>query len=206
MASVTSYFEFEVSLEGIKPRIWRRFRLRKDSTFHDLHDTIQKACGWKNCHLFDFHPVDSQERLAVSPHDEPWDENDVAPVAGAVRIDSIFHNAGDRCIYAYDYGDDWQHLVELKGIERLPSQARRTLIGGERAFPPEDCGGIPGYYQCLEAFRISEAELGRLDEDQREDLLSTRKWFGNWDPERFDFEETAREMRRRVPPDKDPRQ
>ena len=198
MASVTAYFEFEVSLEGIKPRIWRRFRLRKDSTFHDLHDTIQKACGWQNYHLFDFHPVGSRERLATSPHDDPGDASDVAPFAAAVRIDSFFHNAGDSCTYLYDYGDDWQHLVELKGIERLPSQARRKLIGGERAFPPEDCGSIPGYYQCLEAFRISDAELGRLDEEQREELLSTREWFGDWDPERFDFEAAAGEMRRRV--------
>lgn len=198
MASVTAYCEFEVSLEGTKPRIWRRFHLRKDSTFHELHDTIQKACGWQNYHLFDFHPVGSRERLVVSPYDELWDENDVTPVADAVSIDSFFHNAGDRCIYVYDYGDDWQHLVELKGIERLPSQARRKLIGGERAFPPEDCGSIPGYYQCLEAFRISDAELERLDEEQRDELLSVREWFGDWDPERFDFEATAGQMRRRV--------
>ena len=144
MPSVIAYFEFEVSLEEIKPRIWRQFRLRKDSTFYELHDTIQKACGWQNYHLFDFHPVGSQERLAVSPYDDPWDENDVAPVAGAIRVDSFFHNAGDKCIYAYDYGDDWRHLVELKGVERLPSDGRRKLIGGERAFPPEDCGSIGG--------------------------------------------------------------
>ena len=91
MASMTAYFEFEVSLEGTKPRVWRRFRLRKDATFHELHDTIQKACGWQNYHLFDFHPVDSRERLATSPHDEPWDENDVAPVAEAVLIDRKTH-------------------------------------------------------------------------------------------------------------------
>ena len=198
MPFVTAYYDFEVSLQGIKPRIWRRFLLRKNSTFHELHDTIQKACGWQNYHLFDFRPVGSQERLAVSRYDEPYDEDDVAPVAGAVRIDSFFHAPGDRCIYVYDFGDDWEHLVELKGTERLPSQARRKLIGGERAFPPEDCGSIPGYYQCLEAFRITDAELERLDEDQREDLLSVRKWFGDWAPGRFDFEATAKEMQRRV--------
>jgi len=194
----TAYFDFEVSLEGIKPRIWRRFVLRKNCTFYELHDTIQKACGWQDCHLFDFHPVGSRERLGVSPHDEPWDEDDVAPVAGAVRIDSFFRHAGDKCIYVYDYGDGWEHAVELKGIERLPSQARRKLIGGERAFPPEDCGGVHGYYQCLEAFRISDAELKGLDEEQREELLSVRNWFGDWDPEQLDFEATSGALRRPV--------
>ena len=198
MPSLVAYCEFEVSLEEIEPRIWRRFRLRKNSTFLDLHDTIQKACGWRDYHLYEFCPAGSRERLAVSPYDEPWDESDVAPVAGAVRIDSFFRNPGDRCIYRYDFGDGWEHLVELKAVERLASQGRRCILAGERAFPPEDCGGVPGYYQCLEAVRISAGELDRLDEDVRDELLSVREWLGGWDPERFDLEATAREMRRRV--------
>ncbi|MGB2821998.1 MAG: plasmid pRiA4b ORF-3 family protein [Phycisphaerae bacterium] len=196
MPSVTAYCEFEVSLEGIKPRIWRRFRLRKNSTFHELHDTIQRACGWQDCHLYAFHPVGSRELLAVSPYYA--EEGEVVPVATAIGIDTFFDYECTPCIYQYDFGDDWEHLVELKGIERLPSQGRRKLIGGERAFPPEDCGGVHGYYQCLEAFRISDAELERLDDETKEELLSVRSWFGDWDPERFDFEATARELRRRV--------
>ena len=35
-----TYFEFEVSLQGIKPRIWRRFQLRATATFADLHWAI----------------------------------------------------------------------------------------------------------------------------------------------------------------------
>jgi len=57
MPTTTTYYEFEVSLEGIKPRIWRRFLLRKDSTFHELHDTIQRACGWQDRHLYAFRPA-----------------------------------------------------------------------------------------------------------------------------------------------------
>ena len=109
MPSATVYYDFEVSLEGIKPRIWRRFLLRKNSMFDELHDTIQKACGWQSCHLFDFRPAGRRERLAVSRYEEPFDEDDVAPVAGAVRIDNLFHNPGDKCIYVYDFGDDWEH-------------------------------------------------------------------------------------------------
>jgi len=198
MPATAVYYDFEVSLEGVKPRIWRRFLLRRASTFQDLHDAIQRACGWQDCHLFAFSSFDSGEYFAISSYDEPWDEDDAAPVAGDVRIDSIFRDVGDRCIYLYDFGDGWEHLVELKAIERLAGQGRRKLIGGERAFPPEDCGGPDGYYECLEAFRISDAELAQLDESQRDDLLSVRTWFGNWDPERFDFEATAEELRRRA--------
>ena len=196
MPTITNYFEFEVSLLGIKPRIWRRFLLRSSSDFHEFHDTIQKAGGWWDYHLYEFRSADGQKRLAVSPHEEPWDENEPAvPVGGAVKLSEYFLQPGDTCIYLYDFGDHWEHLVELKAIQRLPGRTRRHLLGGERAFPHEDCGGIDGYYRCLEAFRISEKELAALEEETREELLSTREWFGNWDPERFDFEEVARLMK-----------
>ena len=34
------YFEFEISLLDIQPRIWRRFRLTADSSFETLHNAI----------------------------------------------------------------------------------------------------------------------------------------------------------------------
>ena len=40
------YFEFEVELTGVKPRMWRRFLVPKAATFLDLHQAIQDACGW----------------------------------------------------------------------------------------------------------------------------------------------------------------
>ena len=42
------------------------------------------------------------------------------------------------------------------------------------------------------------AELAQQDEEIREDLMSTKQWFGDWDPERFDFEATAKEFHRRM--------
>ena len=51
---MSTYFEFEVLLDGVEPRVWRTFLLRSDLTFHELHDTIQKACGWENRHLYQF--------------------------------------------------------------------------------------------------------------------------------------------------------
>ena len=39
------YFEFEVELAGVKPRIWRRFLVPKCATFLDLHQAIQDAGG-----------------------------------------------------------------------------------------------------------------------------------------------------------------
>ena len=39
------YYEFEVVLQEIQPRIWRRFLLRHRSTFAQLNTAIQESFG-----------------------------------------------------------------------------------------------------------------------------------------------------------------
>jgi len=53
-APIPRYYEFEVSLQEIQPRIWRRFLLRTTSTFTHLHDAIQDCFGWQDDHLWEF--------------------------------------------------------------------------------------------------------------------------------------------------------
>ena len=206
MATMTTYFDLEVSLLGVTPRIWRRFLIRKNCDFHELHDTIQKACGWHDYHLYEFRKyVEGDvyargESIACSPYVEPWDVDEAVPDARQVRIDSFFWSPpGAKCTYEYDFGDGWTHLVELKAITKLAGRSRRKLVGGARAFPPEDCGAIPGYEECLQAFVMSPLEIREVDDAaEREDLESRKIWMGDWHPERFDAEEVAREFKRMV--------
>lgn len=51
---MSEYFEFEVSLKDVKPKIWRRFLIPTTATFLHLHEAIQYSCGWNNCHLYSF--------------------------------------------------------------------------------------------------------------------------------------------------------
>lgn len=194
----THYMEFEVRLEDVEPPIWRRFLLRADATFHDLHDTIQRACGWLDYHLYAFQPEHSRENLAVSPYYEPWDDAEEVPVGTEVPLETFFRETGDTAIYEYDFGDSWQHRVTLTGFQQCAGTKRRILLAGARAFPPEDCGGVRGYYECLEAARITEEELARQDEEIQEMLRERRVWFGDWDPEHFDLDAVQRQMRRPV--------
>jgi len=193
---MSTYFEFEISLEEVTPRIWRRFLLRSNSTFHELHDTIQKACAWENRHLYQFLEIHSPKCIAESPNCEA--SGDSCPSADEVKIDSFFQQAGDSCIYEYDFGDCWRHVVQLKSIASLSDQFRRKLVGGERAFPPEDCSGIIGYEECIDALLIPDSKLEDMDEYAKEELLSRREWLGDWHPEHFDFEATAKQLKRPV--------
>ena len=168
-----AYFEFEVSLQGARPRIWRRFAIRREASFNDLHRAIQDACGWLNCHLFEFRSIEVDIGIARSPHD---DEPGRTPDARRVKLADFFAQGRRRILCEYDFGDEWLHLVRLKRTFRHPLGFKRRLLGGARAFPKEDCGGIHGYRDCVRAVRTGRDRDGLLH------------WLGDWHPEAFDFE------------------
>lgn len=175
------YLDLSVTLEEAEPPVWRRFLLVADATFADLHAAIQAACGWLDYHLFEFTSPDGQT-LAGSPDDEGWRDEPV-PEAGATPVAAYF-DAHDRCRYAYDFGDDWHHTVVREAVVELDERFHRRLVDGARAFPPEDCGGIGGYEQCVAVAR------GQAPEEAWVDVEHLRTWMGDWDPERFDAHAT----------------
>lgn len=109
-------------------------------------------------------------------------EEEIAPDAGKVRLTSHFTQKGANCLYVYDFGDGWHHVVEFKQVAEMPERFTRRLVDGARAFPPEDCGGVWGYARCLAALGLVDA--GDFDAG---DLEETREWLGDWNPEEFDL-------------------
>jgi len=180
-----TYFEFEVSLMDIKPRIWRRFLLEAEATFRDLHLAIQDACGWEDCHLHAFRAKE-RARSAIATNAGA----DFGPASTTAPLASYFGKPGDRCVYEYDFGDSWMHRVSLKAVRDLPERVHRRLTGGMRAFPLEDSGSIPGYYACA-------AAAGAVDPDEvglPEALIEEKRdWMDpDWHPDAFDLD-AARE-------------
>jgi hypothetical protein len=171
-----NYLDLEVQLDGVTPRIWRRFLLRERATFLDLHHAIQAACGWDDCHLFVFRDA-AGNALAGVADDGGWGEPE--PDAGKVRAADTLRKRWS-VHYEYDFGDGWEHTVEVKEIVSLTERFTRRLLGGARAFPPEDCGGLPGYEDVLAVVAGGEARYHDTD--------VLREWFGSWDPEHFDLE------------------
>lgn len=68
---------------------------------------------------------------------------------------------------------------------QLPSSPTGVCLEGERACPPDDCGGEPGYDHLLDV-------LADPTHDEYEDL---RQWSGNFDPERVNPKDATRRMR-----------
>jgi hypothetical protein len=93
-------------------------------------------------------------------------------------MDSVFQKPGDRIVYEYDFGDSWIHTITLENVLRDVSLYQARCLEGARAAPPEDCGGVPGYEELLEA-------LSDPENPDHEDLLD---WAGGWQPEAFDVD------------------
>ena len=185
------YFEFEVELAEVKPPIWRRFLLPKTATFLALHQAIQDACGWWDCHLFRFYEKNPYGgSIAGIPDDRGMTEFEI-PDASRKKLPSYFGTDKGRkksCGYQYDFGDDWLHKVTLKGAVKLDEEFPRRLLAGERAFPHEDCGGLDGYERC--------ARFVLTGKDEWEDDEGLAEWLDGWHPEKFDLEATKEKFDR----------
>jgi hypothetical protein len=189
-------FQFKITLNEIKPSIWRRILVPETYSFWDLHVAIQDSMGWLDCHLHEFEMVNAstgeKERIGIPPEDHFEDDPEV--FAGWKKnIRAYFRPDNATATYRYDFGDDWQHEVVLEKIEpRAAGVSYPVCTGGERACPPEDCGGPHGYGELLEI--IMDPAHKRYGE--------MTAWAGaQFDPERFDprkvrFDDPAKRLKR----------
>jgi hypothetical protein len=90
-----------------------------------------------------------------------------------VRLHQIAHEPGDRFLYVYDFGDSWEHNVVLEDMRATENPVTPACTDGERAAPPEDCGGVPGYERLLTALR----------DPGDPEHLDLEGWAGKYDPE-----------------------
>ncbi len=178
---MAGYYDFEVTLAEIRPRIWRRFLIISNATFADLHKAIQDAFGWFDEHLWVFEEPGRQGKKIAGIPDED-DLNDSTPDAWKVALSSFFDQGDgtDRCVYLYDFGDRWHHEVVITGKSSGTADFVQKLVAGEQACPPEDCGGVSGYERIVGFLRTG------IDPDG-EPAKVLAEWIGPWQPDDFDL-------------------
>lgn len=176
-------YEVKVVLRHTKPAVERVLHL-PEMSFGELHDCIQVAMGWENCHLHEFEV--GEDRVGPVPDEgelDAWEHDpDVLPEED-VAIGQAWQAGLKRIRYVYDFGDGWEHDVALVKAWRMNGdRPTPKCLSGKLACPPEDCGGVSGYAELAELQAIPEDELS---DDERERL----EWLGEWDPQRFDLDE-----------------
>lgn len=179
-------YQIKVSLNHIRPPIWRRFLVAGDTTLSDLHDILQIVMGWENSHLHDFNIDgmiyrDSEDLEFVFDEDEFLSENHTT-------LSTVIKREKQRFTYLYDFGDSWEHTLVVEKILPPQQDFRYPIcLKGARACPPEDVGGVWGYQYFLDA--ISDP-----DHPEHEDYL---EWIGGeFDPEAFDLNSVNNLLRR----------
>ncbi len=161
-------YQFKITLKKIKPTIWRRIQVPETYTFWDLHVAIQNAMGWENSHLHQFqiiNPKLNKKVLIGIPLNDGWASEFTLP-GWKTPISSYFSSSNKLAIYEYDFGDDWEHKIVLeKIIPSEPNAKYPCCLAGERACPPEDCGGVWGYEELLEIIKDPNDEeyQGRIE-------------------------------------------
>jgi hypothetical protein len=144
-----------VELAGIRPLIWREILVPASYSFWDLHVAIQDAMGWLDYHLHEFRirsqAVENTVLIGI-PSDELWENLPKIQPGWEIPVTEHLREPGEHAEYEYDFGDSWIHAISLVSIEPRETGARYPqCVRGERACPPEDCGGIHGYQELLEA-------------------------------------------------------
>jgi hypothetical protein len=138
----------------------------------DGGDEVRRR-GWK-----------TQHDLPTQDHSGGHRACDLAFGRGLSRI--FTGKKKPRIVYEYDFGDSWQHEIVLeKTLEPEPKVRYPRCVEGERACPPEDCGGVWGYAEFLEA-------IGDPEHESQEEML---EWIGGeFDPEKFSVDKVNKEL------------
>lgn len=175
-------YQLKVTLEDIKPPIWRRILVSSKINLGQFHIVLQIAMGWTNSHLHQF--ISGQTmygmaddnmsvELGLDLEDETQDQ-----------LSDLLTEEKDSLRYEYDFGDGWLHKIVLeKKLTYDEAVNLPSCVKGKRACPPEDCGGVWGYEELLEVLKDPS-------HPEYEEML---EWLeGKFEPEDFDLEETNR--------------
>ncbi len=175
-------YQMKVALEDSKPPIWRRIQVTSATSLYRLHKVLQVVMGWSDYHLHEF-IIDEMHYGEPSPDYDFKMNNDKT-----VKLSQVIFEEEAKFAYIYDFGDYWYHKILVEKILPLePDKHYPICIKGKRACPPEDCGGIWGYYSFLKAIQDPS-------NPEHDHML---KWVGgSFDSEAFDLNEINQRLRK----------
>ncbi|HRE81720.1 MAG TPA: plasmid pRiA4b ORF-3 family protein [Opitutaceae bacterium] len=167
---------------GCQPKIWRRLHVRESMWLSALHEALQISFEWFDyqTHSFQF----EQERYGNPLRRGELvieDDRDVT----LLDIDLARRT---RFSYGYHFGEGWQLEILVEKVTGLEKGKRYpSCLAGERAGPPEDCGGLAAFHDMLASLEETGTDMNR----------EWREWIGpDYDPAVFDLTKTNRDLRK----------
>lgn len=183
---IVSVYQLKAVLKDSRPPIWRRILVPAAITFSQLHKVFQVVMDWENYHLHQFVVGET----IVGSRDLFFDEAGKADILNETRthLEQLFPEPPANFTYEYDFGDDWELMVTIeKRMDPDPTIPYPLCLEGRMASPPEDVGGVWGYYDMLHI----------LGDRKHPDWRSVSDCLGGeFDPKRFDKETVNAQLRR----------
>jgi len=177
-------YQLKITLKGSKPPIWRRILIDPNTKLDRLHDILQDAMGWYDSHLHQF----AVGRTLYGVPDPDFDFGPETLNEKSYTLGQLAPKAKSKLTYEYDFGDGWAHELLVEKVLPVDPEARYPIcVGGARACPPEDCGGIWGYADLLETIKDP-------NNPEHEEMM---EWLGGeFDPEQFDIDAVNQQLKR----------
>jgi hypothetical protein len=183
VSSEQEVLQLRAVLRGISPLIWRRLLVRGDTSVARLHQILQVAFGWQDMHL---------HRFEIRGREYGVDQE------GGVVFDTDAHKAPigqlklrrlERFTYEYDFGDLWVHDLRIEAT--LPLDLKPVYpvcIAGQRAAPPEDCGGPHAFMATRFEYTVIGESSSRHEFEELLDEVEDEEWeiLRYYHPDRFD--------------------
>ncbi|CAN5822608.1 plasmid pRiA4b ORF-3 family protein [soil metagenome] len=184
---MSDIIQLDISLHKSNPLIHRTVLVKKETSFFELHHIIQIVMGWQNYHLFEFN-LDGY-RIGVIEENQKNNGygSDQIICANTTILSDILSSENDVFNYTYDLGDCWLHEISMSMVSsREGVTSYPVCVDGELNCPPEDCGGIIGFYNILTVI---------LD-NKHPEYKKTRKWVGKkYDPLIFNKDKINKQLK-----------
>ncbi len=174
----TQLLQLHISLLDIDPPIWRRLIVPDNLSFAQLGQVLLIAMGWECYHLYEFRVG----KCTISDPENNYGDDDNFHDQHTTLLHQIIDGRQKKFRLWYDFGDDWWHEIRIE--KHLPDDGLGVrLLEGENACPPEDCGGVPGYFRLLDIFA----------DRKHPEYKEMHEWLGRiFDPIQFHLKKTQK--------------
>ena len=173
-----------IKLNRTDLKIWRELKVPSNITLEALAKVLLDVMGWEHEHLYQF--VVNNEFYELENKDDIFAAFSLVKKHDITQytISDVLQEKGKRIKFEYDFGDDWQHDLWIKGEREYAPDEKPTItcLKGQGACPPEDCGGVWGYVELLEL-----RNKKRLTRDEK-DRLECYDMLTSFNPDEFDKE------------------
>jgi hypothetical protein len=165
--------QLHIELRYLKPKIWRRVLVPDTITLQRLHSVIQAAFQWGGGHLHEFDAAGEHYGTSDPDYDLPG-----SVLSEKARLTNAMTPSG-TIDYVYDFGDNWQHRIKVEKRLAPTGMKLPVCVAGANAAPPDDCGGVPGYLEFVQA----------MADPAHPEHEAMKEWIGrDWDPHAFDID------------------